>query len=203
MPITQLLDASVCDDGNTVDGDGCSSHCAVEPGWVCFTASPTSSSACGVADAGTKATIASLQVRLNLPFVLAAASRAAFDAAVIEQLVALSGQPALWFVVLGISPGSVVVSVGVREPSGGPPPAGASSGNASGNATAVALGVVAQLSAATVVNMTGFGVVPVLAATATGAWACQSTAPGEGGGTRNGGSLRSGGRALAGFCSGA
>lgn len=25
-----------CDDGNTVDGDGCNSLCSVEPGYICF-----------------------------------------------------------------------------------------------------------------------------------------------------------------------
>ena len=26
----------VCDDGNTVNGDGCSSNCmSIEPGWLC------------------------------------------------------------------------------------------------------------------------------------------------------------------------
>jgi len=28
----------VCDDGNTVDGDGCSSTCTLEPGYMCFSA---------------------------------------------------------------------------------------------------------------------------------------------------------------------
>lgn len=27
---------SVCDDGNTISGDGCSSKCAVEPGYYCY-----------------------------------------------------------------------------------------------------------------------------------------------------------------------
>jgi cysteine-rich repeat protein len=27
--------ANACDDGNTVDGDGCSSTCLVETGWTC------------------------------------------------------------------------------------------------------------------------------------------------------------------------
>jgi cysteine-rich repeat protein len=27
--------ANACDDGNTVDGDGCSSSCTVETGWTC------------------------------------------------------------------------------------------------------------------------------------------------------------------------
>ena len=30
-----LAAAEACDDGNTADGDGCSSACAVEPGWAC------------------------------------------------------------------------------------------------------------------------------------------------------------------------
>lgn len=27
--------AETCDDGNTLDGDGCSSICVIEPGWDC------------------------------------------------------------------------------------------------------------------------------------------------------------------------
>jgi cysteine-rich repeat protein len=26
-----------CDDGNNVDGDGCSSNCIIETGWACVT----------------------------------------------------------------------------------------------------------------------------------------------------------------------
>ena len=29
--------AEKCDDGNVIDGDGCSSRCQVEPGWTCDT----------------------------------------------------------------------------------------------------------------------------------------------------------------------
>jgi len=31
-----LFDAEACDDGNTVNGDGCSSTCTLEPGFMCF-----------------------------------------------------------------------------------------------------------------------------------------------------------------------
>ncbi len=30
-------DTEICDDGNTKSGDGCSSTCRVEPGWLCTT----------------------------------------------------------------------------------------------------------------------------------------------------------------------
>lgn len=35
-----------CDDGNRVNGDGCSSACALEPGFICSGGSPTSVDAC-------------------------------------------------------------------------------------------------------------------------------------------------------------
>lgn len=35
--------AEICDDGNKIDGDGCSSECKVESGWTC---TPTSPSRC-------------------------------------------------------------------------------------------------------------------------------------------------------------
>lgn len=35
-----------CDDGNNVDGDGCSSACIIEPGWTCVSASPTDPHIC-------------------------------------------------------------------------------------------------------------------------------------------------------------
>jgi cysteine-rich repeat protein len=35
--------AEVCDDGNTLEGDGCSSVCKVESGWECGTYSPLES----------------------------------------------------------------------------------------------------------------------------------------------------------------
>jgi cysteine-rich repeat protein len=35
-----------CDDGNTIDGDGCSSHCKLELNWDCFGGSPTSADNC-------------------------------------------------------------------------------------------------------------------------------------------------------------
>lgn len=31
-----------CDDGNTLNGDGCSSTCKVEAGWTCSGGTPTS-----------------------------------------------------------------------------------------------------------------------------------------------------------------
>lgn len=36
----------LCDDGNTVDGDGCSSTCAVEDGWQCAGGDAVSKSLC-------------------------------------------------------------------------------------------------------------------------------------------------------------
>jgi cysteine-rich repeat protein len=36
-----------CDDGNTVDGDGCSSQCTTEPGWSCTSAGLGEPDACG------------------------------------------------------------------------------------------------------------------------------------------------------------
>jgi large repetitive protein len=36
-----------CDDGNTSDGDGCSSTCAVETSYTCDEASPTICKRCG------------------------------------------------------------------------------------------------------------------------------------------------------------
>ena len=33
-----------CDDGNTLDGDGCSSQCTIEKGWNC--SAPTGASTC-------------------------------------------------------------------------------------------------------------------------------------------------------------
>lgn len=45
--------SEACDDGNTTAGDGCSPACALEPGWSCTTASPSScETTCGD---GTKA----------------------------------------------------------------------------------------------------------------------------------------------------
>ena len=35
-----------CDDGNTVDGDGCSSTCSVETNWACYNGSTTTASVC-------------------------------------------------------------------------------------------------------------------------------------------------------------
>ena len=35
---SMVTGAEVCDDGNTVDGDGCSSTCTLEPGYTCFSA---------------------------------------------------------------------------------------------------------------------------------------------------------------------
>ena len=39
-----------CDDGNTVNGDGCSSTCTVESGWACYNGSTTTTSVCLIAD---------------------------------------------------------------------------------------------------------------------------------------------------------
>jgi len=36
-----------CDDGNTVNGDGCSDNCTIEAGFICFGGSFTSVSICG------------------------------------------------------------------------------------------------------------------------------------------------------------
>lgn len=38
-----LLD---CDDGNTVNGDGCSSSCEIEADWMCYGGSSTSADQC-------------------------------------------------------------------------------------------------------------------------------------------------------------
>jgi cysteine-rich repeat protein len=35
------LGINECDDGNKIDGDGCSSICQIEPGWKCVGGSPT------------------------------------------------------------------------------------------------------------------------------------------------------------------
>lgn len=35
-----------CDDGNMIDGDGCSSNCTIEAGWVCSDGTPTSKDNC-------------------------------------------------------------------------------------------------------------------------------------------------------------
>ena len=37
--------AGYCDDGNSVNSDGCSSICAVETGWTCTSGSATTASA--------------------------------------------------------------------------------------------------------------------------------------------------------------
>jgi len=40
-----------CDDGNTISGDGCSSHCLIEKGWTCNSTNSTSSkSICSLID---------------------------------------------------------------------------------------------------------------------------------------------------------
>ena len=39
-----------CDDGNVIDGDGCSSTCQVEQNWVCTGGSPTTADTCSCAD---------------------------------------------------------------------------------------------------------------------------------------------------------
>jgi len=46
---SSLTDAEACDDGNTADGDGCSSTCTLEPGYMCFGAwrDPTDKAARG------------------------------------------------------------------------------------------------------------------------------------------------------------
>jgi cysteine-rich repeat protein len=36
-----------CDDGNLVDGDGCSAGCEVEPGWLCVDQPSNCSTVCG------------------------------------------------------------------------------------------------------------------------------------------------------------
>jgi hypothetical protein len=37
-----------CDDGNTVNGDGCSGQCMIEAGWTCSGGSPTSRDYCHI-----------------------------------------------------------------------------------------------------------------------------------------------------------
>jgi fibro-slime domain-containing protein len=44
----KISGAETCDDGNTVNGDGCSSACSLEPGWVC----PVMGAACRAAACG-------------------------------------------------------------------------------------------------------------------------------------------------------
>jgi cysteine-rich repeat protein len=39
-----------CDDGNKLDGDGCSAKCQVELDWTCFGGTPTSSDKCHFKD---------------------------------------------------------------------------------------------------------------------------------------------------------
>ena len=39
-----------CDDGNIINGDGCSSTCQVEQNWVCTGGSPTTADTCSCAD---------------------------------------------------------------------------------------------------------------------------------------------------------
>jgi len=36
-----MLGTHECDDGNTIDGDGCSSDCKIEPCWECDRLSPS------------------------------------------------------------------------------------------------------------------------------------------------------------------
>ena len=35
-----------CDDGNLIDGDGCSSSCLIEEGWMCYGGSLTTADIC-------------------------------------------------------------------------------------------------------------------------------------------------------------
>jgi cysteine-rich repeat protein len=39
-----------CDDGNNLDGDGCSAKCQVELDWICLGGTPTSSDKCNFKD---------------------------------------------------------------------------------------------------------------------------------------------------------
>lgn len=39
-----------CDDGNIVNGDGCSSTCVTQTNWICIGGSPTNRSICYVYD---------------------------------------------------------------------------------------------------------------------------------------------------------
>jgi cysteine-rich repeat protein len=39
-----------CDDGNLVNGDGCSSACEIEADWTCTGGSPTNSDICSVTE---------------------------------------------------------------------------------------------------------------------------------------------------------
>ena len=43
----KITDEEKCDDGNTADGDGCSSSCIIEEGWTCTTAGESCSAICG------------------------------------------------------------------------------------------------------------------------------------------------------------
>lgn len=52
----------VCDDGNTLPGDGCSSNCTVEPGWECVNFDPRSPSFCKVTGNLTVALISGIKI---------------------------------------------------------------------------------------------------------------------------------------------
>ena len=54
-----------CDDGNNVNGDGCSSTCSIEMGWSCLGGSSTSKDACKLLTSGT----ASLTFLKNIRFI--------------------------------------------------------------------------------------------------------------------------------------
>ncbi len=38
--------SEICDDGNTVSGDGCSNLCLIEVGWICSGGSATNKDTC-------------------------------------------------------------------------------------------------------------------------------------------------------------
>ncbi len=40
------LNINECDDGNVMDGDGCSGNCAVEAGFICFDGNSTNPDTC-------------------------------------------------------------------------------------------------------------------------------------------------------------
>lgn len=40
------LGINECDDGNTIDGDGCSGNCVIEAGYVCLNGTPTTPDTC-------------------------------------------------------------------------------------------------------------------------------------------------------------
>ena len=48
LHLTQISTAESCDDGNVINGDGCSSSCRIEGGYHCVVAVQASASRCYV-----------------------------------------------------------------------------------------------------------------------------------------------------------